>query len=197
MQELNDSLEIKVQERTKDLENSKEELKLLASIDPMTKLYNRRYFSDISEEMFKTNKREHKTLSLIMLDIDNFKKINDTYGHHVGDKVIISIADILKEHTRKGDVVCRYRGEEYMILLPETDTQRCLKIAAEIRLAVENMIIKLERNRELNVTISIGISMSDMLVDNNIDIAVNKVDNALYEAKRGGKNSVILYSKCI
>ena len=195
LKRLNESLEEKVIERTKDLEKSKDELKVLASIDSMTKLYNRRYFSDISNEIFHLNKREHKSLALIMLDIDNFKKINDTYGHHIGDIVIISIADILLEHTRKSDVVCRYGGEEYMILLSEMHIDRCLEIAELIRTSVENMTVQVDKDRALNVTISIGIALSDMRVDNSIEIAINKADNALYTAKRAGKNRVAVYSE--
>lgn len=193
LQHMNESLEEKIRERTKDLEKSKDNLKHLASIDPMTQLYNRRYFSEISEEMFTVNKKEHKSVALIMIDIDNFKNVNDTYGHHIGDKVIIAIANILLENTRKNDIVCRYGGEEYMILLPETDMTRCVEIAEKIRILSEQMIIELEKKRELKVTISIGISMADMLVDNNIEIAINKADNALYEAKRGGKNRIVEY----
>jgi len=195
LQELNDSLEEKIKERTKDLEENKEELKVLASIDPMTKLYNRRHFSEVSENIFRHNKKERKSLSLIMLDIDNFKNVNDTYGHAVGDKVIIAIADILREHTRGTDTVCRYGGEEYIILVPDIDMDRCMEIAEAIRVSIENLVIKLEKDKELQVTISIGIAMSDMLVDNNVEIAINKADNALYEAKRGGKNRVMLYSE--
>jgi len=194
LKELNESLEEKIRVRTQDLEIGKEELKRLAFIDSMTKLYNRRYFSEVSEEMFNINKKEHKSVSLIMLDIDNFKNINDTYGHHNGDKVIISIADILVHHTRKDDIVCRYGGEEYMILLPETNMKRCMEISEKIRKEIENRVIQIDEDKELQVSISIGISMADMLVDNNIEIAINKADNALYEAKRSGKNKVVVYS---
>lgn len=195
LKELNDSLEEKIIERTKDLEASKNELKFLASIDPMTKLYNRRYFSEISEEMFDVNKRKHTNVSLILLDIDNFKSVNDIYGHHIGDDVIISIANILMENTRKDDIVCRYGGEEYIIVLPDTDLESSMKIAHNIRDLVEKMVIKLPREEELQVTISIGVSMANMIVDNDIDIAINKADNAMYEAKRSGKNKVCSYAE--
>jgi diguanylate cyclase (GGDEF)-like protein len=195
LNELNDSLEERIQERTKDLVKSKEELKLLASIDPMTKLYNRRYFSEISEDMFGINKRKHANVSLILLDIDTSKTVNDIYGHHIGDDVIISIANILMDNTRKNDVVCRYGGEEYIILLPDTDIKSSMKIAHNIRQLVENLLIKLPRDKELKVTISIGVSMANMIVDNDIEIAINKADNAMYEAKRAGKNRVVQYTE--
>ena len=195
LKELNESLEEKIKLRTQDLEASQKELKHLASIDPMTKLYNRRYFSEISEEMFDENKRKHTNVSLILLDIDNFKSINDIYGHHIGDDVIISIANILMDNTRSEDIVCRYGGEEYIILLPNTDLESSMKIAEKIRELVEEMVIKLPQEKRLRVTISIGVSMANMIVDNDIEIAINKADNAMYEAKRSGKNKVVAYKE--
>ena len=193
LRELNESLEERIQRRTEDLEATKDELKILASTDSMTKLYNRRYFSEISEEIFKMGKREHTPVSLIMIDIDNFKKINDIYGHHVGDKVIITIANILIENTRKSDIVCRFGGEEYIILLPSSEIESTMKIAESIRDLVAKLVIKLENNTLLHVTVSIGVSEVNMTVDTGIEVAINKSDNALYEAKRGGKNKVIYY----
>jgi len=188
-------LEEKIKQRTKDLEASKDELKVLASMDSMTQLYNRRYFSEISEELFEINKRVHKNFSLIMLDIDNFKNVNDTYGHHIGDEVIITIAKILRENTRKSDVVCRFGGEEYIILLPETTSEISMDIAENIRELVEQLVIKLSRDKELRVTISMGVSMVNTLLDSDVELAINKADNALYEAKRSGKNRVCQYTE--
>jgi diguanylate cyclase (GGDEF)-like protein len=188
-------LEEKIKQRTKDLEASKEELKLLASIDPMTKLYNRRYFSEISEDIFNISKRTNNDISLIMFDIDDFKSVNDTYGHHIGDKVIIGIADILLEYTRKSDIVCRFGGEEYIILMPDTALESSVKLAQKIRELVEKMVINYDEDKELYVTISIGVAMVDIEVEKNIEITINKADNALYEAKRSGKNRVVAYKE--
>jgi len=186
--------EEKIKQRTKDLEASKEELKVLASMDPMTKLYNRRYFSEISEDIFNVSKRTNNDVSLVMFDIDDFKSVNDTYGHHIGDKVIIGVADILLEHTRKSDIVCRFGGEEYIIVLPDIELESSMQVAETIRELVENMVITYDQDKELKVTISIGVSMANMIVDNNIEIAIHKADNAMYEAKRSGKNKVVSYS---
>lgn len=177
------------------MEASKEELKLLASIDPMTKLYNRRYFSEVSEDIFNMSKRTDNDISLVMFDIDDFKSVNDTYGHHVGDKVIIGVADILLEHTRKSDIVCRFGGEEYIILLPDTDMESSMQIAESIRKLVENMVITYDQDKKLQVTISVGVAMSDIIEDDDIEIAINRADNALYEAKRSGKNKVRSYAE--
>lgn len=188
-------LEEKIKQRTKDLEASKEELKLLASMDPMTKLYNRRYFAEVSEDIFNMSKRTNNDVSLVMFDIDDFKNVNDTYGHHIGDKVIIGVANILLEHTRKSDIVCRFGGEEYIILLPDTELKYSIQLAETIRELVENMVITYDQDQELQVTISIGVSIVDRVVDNDIEVAINKADNALYEAKRSGKNRVHSYAE--
>lgn len=188
-------LEEKVKQRTKDLEATQEELKLLASTDPMTTLYNRRYFTDISNHMFQLARREQTELSLIMIDIDNFKNVNDTYGHPVGDKVIISIASILKAQTRMSDIVCRFGGEEYIILLPNMDVLNTEKMAHSIRKLIEDSVIILDNNEVLKVTASLGISTVNTQKDSDIEIAIHRADNAMYEAKKSGKNKVVVYSK--
>ncbi|MCW8822051.1 MAG: diguanylate cyclase [Sulfurovum sp.] len=188
-----DSLEEKIKQRTKDLETTKDELRLLASMDPMTKLYNRRYFSEVSANIFDLSKREEFSIIVAMFDIDNFKNVNDTYGHPVGDKVIIAIADIVRNHTRKSDIACRFGGEEFIILLPYTAIKDALQLVENIRRSVENIVIALESDQVLHVTISAGVSFTDMTVDKDIEVAIYKADNALYEAKRSGKNKVLSY----
>ena len=188
-------LEEKVKQRTLDLEATRDELKLLASTDPLTKLYNRRYFSEVSENIFNLLKRERSTLSLMMLDIDNFKFVNDTYGHQVGDRVIVSIANTLLEFTRKSDVVCRFGGEEFIVLLPHSDEEMTMIIAENIRRSIENENIILDADHTLKVTGSIGISSVDFTKDKNIEVAIRNADDALYKVKSSGKNSVAVYSE--
>ena len=130
-----------------------------------------------------------------MLDIDDFKSVNDTYGHHVGDKVIIGVAGILLEHTRKSDIVCRFGGEEYIVLLLDTDLQNSMKIAQNIRELAEKMVIVYDHDKQLQVTISIGVSNVDLATDEDIEVAINKADNALYDAKRSGKNRVVAFKE--
>ena len=187
-------LEEKIKQRTKDLETTKDELKILASTDPMTTLYNRRYFTEISDKIFHIAKREKTKLSLIMIDIDYFKNVNDTYGHPIGDKVIISIASILKEQTRSSDIVCRFGGEEYIILLPHTDIESSEKVAHTIRKLVEESAVLLDNNERLKVTVSLGVSAVNMKKDIDMEVAIHRADNALYEAKKSGKNKVVTYS---
>ncbi len=187
------NLEEKIKARTKDLEETQKELKLLASTDPMTKLYNRRYFTEVSGHIFDLSKRESKDLSLIMLDIDHFKKINDTYGHKVGDGVIIALADIMQLHTRQSDIVCRFGGEEFLILLPDTDLAGAMQIAHKIREVVEGVKLDIDETT-ISYTVSIGTTMVQHKKNTNFEVAISEVDRALYAAKNGGRNRVCSYT---
>ena len=172
------------------LQDLQEELKLLASTDPMTKLFNRRYFTEMSESLLDLAKREKTQSAIIMLDIDKFKNINDTYGHKVGDDVIISLSKTLQEFTRKSDVVSRWGGEEFVILLPNTDLDGALTIAEKIRVTVENLVLLVEENKDLKFTVSIGVSTVYSENDLNIEASINRADIALYTAKKSGRNKV-------
>ncbi len=182
---------LKMQELINDLRKSQEELKLLASIDPMTKLYNRRYFAEISKHVVSLSKREKTITTIIMIDIDKFKNINDTYGHEVGDKVIIYLSKKLKELTRESDVVCRYGGEEFVILLPETSTEGATIIANKIREEIQSLYLIVEKNQKIKYTISLGISQVK-IYDKNIESALRRSDDALYKAKNNGRNQVCI-----
>jgi len=171
-----------------------EELKLLASTDSMTKLYNRRYFSNMSEFIFSLMKREKQNLSVIMLDIDKFKNINDTYGHKIGDDVIISLANKLIEHQRQSDIICRYGGEEFVILLPKTSLDETNILAQKIRKEIESIILNISINKDLKFTVSVGVSQVDLENESNVEVALKRADDALYEAKESGRNKVCMKS---
>jgi len=182
--------QLQIQKLIQDLEESQEELKVLASTDPMTKLYNRRYFSKVSENIFEVAKRDKDEISIIMLDIDKFKNVNDTYGHKIGDEVIIALSNKLQNIQRKSDVVCRYGGEEFIILLPKTSIDGAKIVAQNIRKDVESLIINLEENKELKFTVSLGVSSIDMQKETSIEASLKRADDALYDAKEGGRNKV-------
>jgi len=166
------------------------ELKMMASTDPMTKLYNRRYFTKISKHILNLAKRENQDISIIMLDIDKFKTINDTYGHDVGDEVIISLADTLIKHQRKSDIVCRYGGEEFVILLPNTSLDGAKTTAEYIRENVEKLDINIG-DKTLKFTVSLGVS-SVKDDESSIEKSLKRADEALYEAKKSGRNKVCI-----
>jgi len=174
----------------KKLLETEKKLKLLASTDSMTKLYNRRFFLSTSEHTLELSKRNKSSTSVIILDIDDFKKVNDTYGHKVGDDVIVTLASLLTKYTRRSDMVCRWGGEEFTILLPETNLKGALNIAEKIRHETEKLYINTFSDKKLKFTVSIGVSLIDKQGDLTIENSIHRADEALYEAKHNGKNRV-------
>ncbi len=161
----------------------------LATTDGLTELYNHRYFQDTLRKQIETAKRYNQPFSLIIIDIDFFKKFNDSYGHQAGDAVLKGVAHILKRNTRATDFVCRYGGEEMSIILPYTDQKEAQANAERICKAVENHVFKLPNNIECNVTISLGVSTFPESGDTPQKI-IEKADKALYWAKEHGRNQV-------
>lgn len=187
----NAELDGKVIERTKELEKSQEKLKDLVNRDPMTNLYNRRFLYEVSYELLRIAKRQKQPLSIIMFDIDHFKEINDTYGHSVGDQVIIMFAELLK-HTRECDLAARIGGEEFILLLPNTDKTGAYSIATHIRETVENRKVQVKDIPAFYFTISGGVSDFLSGDDNEIDQVLHRADKALYNAKKHGRNRVMI-----
>ena len=165
------------------------ELNKMATIDPLTEINNRRTFMHVGEEMFAYAKRYQKVFSVILMDIDFFKKINDTYGHQVGDKVLKAVAKLLKEQLRESDILARYGGEEFIVLVPETDINAALLIAENIRHAVEKIAITTDKET-VRCTLSLGVSQYHQEIT-SLDELVNIADQALYRAKHNGRNNVV------
>ena len=175
----------------KKLERAQKKLKELAIIDDLTGLYNRRYFfSRLSYETHRS-KRFGQSLGCIILDIDLFKEVNDSYGHLAGDVVLKGLADTVKSCCREIDTVARYGGEEIIILLPGTDLKGSYGLSEKIRKAVENMKCLYE-NIPISVTVSLGavsFTAEDLgKIEKNYDVMVKYADNALYRAKNNGRN---------
>jgi diguanylate cyclase (GGDEF)-like protein len=187
-----DTLDMKVRQRTKDLQRTQEELKKLAITDPMTKLYNRRYYTNVSLELLALAKRDGQGIGVIMIDIDKFKNINDTYGHSVGDEVIIALAEVLLENARDGDIAFRFGGEEFVMLLPNTDIEGTKTLAEKIRKILEKLNIASGDDKVLNFTVSMGVSSVAVSSERNTEKAIKRADKALYEAKQNGRNKVCL-----
>ena len=173
------------------LKEQEKALELLAATDPMTKLYNRRYFSKTSESLLDLAKRNKTDIAIIMIDIDYFKNVNDTYGHKIGDDVIKTLSNLLQKLSRKSDIVARWGGEEFVILLPETNIDGALVISEKIRQEVQKIKISISTTKEVNFTVSIGVSKI-YLEDINIEPSINRADIALYEAKQSGRNKVCI-----
>jgi two-component system cell cycle response regulator len=164
------------------IENLKlyEEAKSFSFHDPLTGLANRRLLQVQFEKSFEGAKRYEKPLSIIMLDIDHFKKYNDTYGHVEGDKLLVSIANILLKELRSPDYIFRYGGEEFLIMLPETDVKNAGIVAERLRKAIAS---------QLNVTVSLGISFYHQSIQTGEKL-IHHADTALYKAKQNGRNRV-------
>jgi len=173
----------KLIKQSKELRDAKEKLQQLAFTDPLTSLYNRRYFIESSIRLLKLATRNKIESFVIIIDIDNFKQVNDAYGHKVGDNVIVYCAKKFKELTRNSDIVCRWGGEEFTILFPETSLPGALEISEKIRSSIENSIIILENKEELKFTISIGLSKIINEDGTNIDVSISRADKALYHRK--------------
>jgi len=167
----------------------KEQFKKQANTDSLTELYNRRYFTEHSEREFYRAKRHLRIVSLISIDIDHFKHINDGYGHPAGDKVLMSVAKCLLPCIRQEDILARIGGEEFSILLPETSLQSAKVVAERIRLNQSNLSITGEWKGEITLTVSIGVTCIKF-EDDTFDDFFRRGDKALYQAKALGRNQV-------
>lgn len=169
-------------------------LKKESIIDPLTRLYNRRFGLKRLREIIKLAKRKSKPVAIGMLDIDNFKRINDTYGHLVGDYILRKIAEIVKENIRKNDLAVRFGGEEILIVLYDADKNEAKEVFERIRRLIENYAFTYE-GQEIPVTVSIGyhVFYPTDKKDVNIEELIDFADKALYKAKSAGKNLVVKY----
>ena len=168
-----------------ELDHKTQHLIELSVKDALTGAYNRRYLEDVIEQRVNFLKRHNEPFSVLLLDIDNFKKINDTQGHRAGDKLLVNLVALIQHYIRNIDCICRYGGEEFVVVLAGCSVEAAMFKAERIRKEVE----------EIGMTISIGVAVFDdasqnLLIEEHIHLA----DLALYQAKKEGKNQVILYS---
>ena len=164
--------------------------KSAAERDPLTGLYNRRYFSNIADKNLKLSKKHKQAFSILMIDIDLFKNVNDTYGHQAGDEILIQLSHKLIEISRVQDIISRHGGEEFIILLPNTDIAKATKVANNIRQEVEDMQLNIHSGETLNITVSIGVSQSIFGDNLSIEKIILDSDINLYQAKENGRNQV-------
>ncbi|WP_439134467.1 sensor domain-containing diguanylate cyclase [Pseudomaricurvus sp.] len=162
-------------------------LEEMASTDKLTGLVSRQVFDRLYHQVVKTTKRHHLPMSLIMADIDHFKRVNDTYGHPMGDRVIRAVAIMMKELTRDADVLCRWGGEEYLILLPDCSLEQAALVAEKIRQISEDQQLKVD-DGDLSVTLSLGVA--ELRENETQESVIARADEALFKAKNLGRNRV-------
>ncbi|MDF1764576.1 MAG: GGDEF domain-containing protein [Oleibacter sp.] len=165
------------------------DLRLRVITDPLTELFNVRHMRVCLEQELERTSRTTMPTAFMMIDLDHFKSINDTYGHENGNKVLIHVAQLLLLETRKLDVCCRYGGEEFAIILPSTSLMLARQVAERIRLTLENSFIQLDADTAITVTASIGLAMIDRHSGES-DFLISEADKALYQAKKNGRNGV-------
>lgn len=170
-----------------ELEEEKNQIKDMAQRDYLTNLYNRRYLYEMGDMMFQNALRGNMNIIVVMIDIDFFKKINDNYGHGAGDFILKTIADIFKENLRKADIISRYGGEEFCIVMNVKEKRDGVIIMEKIREIVEKQSFIYE-GKKIDVTISVGVSLE---IEETFEECIKIADKLLYEAKEKGRNRVI------
>ena len=204
---LNDDLETRVTKRTAELKQTVDELEReiearkraeaelqkLAVTDPLTNVYNRRYFFEVVELELVRAQRHNLNLSVAMIDLDHFKEINDNYGHVTGDQVLRTMADCFCDNLRKIDIVGRYGGDEFVILMPESDTAQAHKAAERLRKKAIASVRKIQKFSH-PITASMGLFTLSGDVDIKVKDFVDRADQALYAAKEAGRNRVSVWA---
>jgi diguanylate cyclase (GGDEF)-like protein len=181
--------QISVNQVETNLREANIRLEELARTDPLTALHNRRVIEEkMGEERVRVNENG-RVFSIIMSDIDHFKVLNDTYGHQIGDLVLVSISKILKIATRSGDVVARWGGEEFLMLLPDTGGEEAMEVAERMRIAILQTPIYID-DSEIRITMTFGVA--ECSFESDINECINRADKALYQGKSAGRNQVIL-----
>jgi len=165
-----------------------EEIYRLMTVDGLTELHNKRYFNEAIEREASRSQRYSRTFSLVLFDIDHFKKINDTYGHLAGDSVLRQLGALVRNKVRRDDVPARTGGEEFSVIVPEVSREGALNLAEKLRASIQAAVFKFE-GTQIPVTVSIGVAEWSEDITDPLDL-VKRADERLYEAKRTGRNRV-------
>jgi len=170
-----------------------QEIRDLSRQDRLTSVYNRSYLEDVLPIQFETASRSGQPLSVLFIDIDYFKKVNDTYGHEMGDTVLVSIAGIIRAVVRASDIIARYGGEEFVCLLPNTGAQEAELVGEQLLATVASSPQSTDNNKEIRVTVSVGCATYSRLHSfNDPKQLLSAADRCLYAAKAGGRNRLVM-----
>lgn len=184
----------KLQQQAEELQHINKELQRLATTDSLTGLYNRRYFDEVISTELALAERHGDVDSILMIDVDHFKKINDLHGHRGGNQVLMQIAQVLLASSRKTDLLCRIGGEEFILLCRRTGAEESMLVAEKIRQNVAAHIFAASANTNIQITVSIGVALLRGNLDADvIDDYVHQADLALYQSKNTGRNTVTHY----
>jgi diguanylate cyclase (GGDEF)-like protein len=186
-------VQLKIKSLQDELKESNEKLKELSNTDPLTRLYNRRFLMSTLDSEFQRSQRQKEQLSLVLLDIDHFKRVNDSYGHQEGDNVLVAVAGLVKSMVRRYDIAARYGGEEFVVILPATGLHQALQFAERCRDGVQNIAFP-GALRDLTITVSLGVATYPSEKIDNVAALFKQTDDALYRAKQGGRNRVAVMS---
>jgi diguanylate cyclase (GGDEF)-like protein len=194
LQKASNDLEQQVMNRTSALKKAKDKLGKLSITDGLSGLYNYRYLIHSLDSELRRAIRYHRTLALLLIDIDYLKDLNDTYGHRCGDYVIKTLGKILKGNVRATDVVARYGGDELAVMLIETNAKSALEIAEKLKKEIGSHLFKWQ-TKQLSVSVSIGLAMAPAPGIQGVSHLIEATDRALYQAKRAGRNSVGVFGQ--
>lgn len=182
LQRQNQELEQRVAERTRELELLNQQLSEAASLDPLTRVFNRRRLNEVGEEEFQRARRYHTELSVIILDVDEFKAFNEDHGHAYGDHILVEVIDSLRTVLRKTDILARYGGDEFVVLLPHTDAAAAAQVAEKMRQTVAT-------GQHCSISLGLTALRAD---DAGMPVALERADAALRAAKKQGRNRLLV-----
>lgn len=180
---------LKLKQNREEMQKAYAQLEKLVNTDPLTEIANRRALLVVGEREFSRAQRYARPFSVLSIDIDRFKQINDTYGHDVGDIVLVNLTENVRKYLRKVDCFGRFGGEEFLIFLPETSEQQAIQVAERIRYKIAKTSIAIQE-QAIKITVSIGVA-TYRSIDENLDTLLKRADRALYEAKNCGRNKVV------
>ncbi|HYD68569.1 diguanylate cyclase [Azospirillum sp.] len=188
LREANELLEARVTERTRALEDANAKLELLATTDALTEVWNRRHFMELAANEVRRAQRYQRPLAVLLFDLDRFKQVNDTYGHAAGDETLRVVVTRARQALRATDAIGRFGGEEFVVLLPETDLEQARVVAERVRQAIDGGPVDFDAER-FPVTASIGVTAWQE-GEPSVELALRRADSALYEAKQRGRNRI-------
>lgn len=169
------------------------ELERLATIDSLTGLYNRRHFLGLAQSLLEQAWQAGNALAILLFDIDHFKQINDRHGHHIGDQMLQLVATTAQAALRQSDLLGRYGGEEFVVMLTRVSNAEALLVAERLRSAIEQLILT-DNQQSVTTSISVGLTLSYPHAEIPLERLIQQADHALYQAKAAGRNNVQIYS---